>query len=39
MPSAALKRMRSRAAGSPEYKQDPRWRASIAALKAAELIV
>ena len=38
-PSAALKRMRSRAAGSPEYKQDPRWRASIAALKAAELIV
>lgn len=38
-PSAALKRMRSRAAGSPEYKQDPRWPASIAALKAAELIV
>jgi len=38
-PSPALAKMRSRAAGSLEYKQDPRWRASIATLKAAELIV
>ncbi|WP_407291242.1 beta-N-acetylhexosaminidase [Stutzerimonas zhaodongensis] len=38
-PSAALAAMRSRASGSLEYKQDPRWRASIAMLKAAELIV
>lgn len=38
-PSPALGRMRNRASGSLEYKQDPRWRASIAALKTAELIV
>ncbi|WP_417791125.1 beta-N-acetylhexosaminidase [Stutzerimonas xanthomarina] len=38
-PSPALGRMRSRASDSSVYKQDPRWRASIAALKAAELIV
>lgn len=38
-PSPALAKMRNRASGSLEYKQDPRWRASIAALKAAELIV
>ena len=38
-PSDALKRMRSRATVSLEYKQDPRWRASVAALMAAELIV
>lgn len=38
-PSPALATMRSRAAASQEYKQDPRWRASIASLKAAELIV
>ncbi len=37
-PSPALGRMRNRACGSLEYKQDPRWRASVAALKAAELI-
>jgi len=37
-PSLALGRMRNRACGSLEYKQDPRWRASVAALKAAELI-
>ena len=36
-PSPALGRMRNRACGSLEYKQDPRWRASVAALKAAEL--
>ncbi len=38
-PSPALAKMRNRAPGSLEYKQDPRWRASIATLKAAELIV
>ncbi len=38
-PSPRLASMRNRASGSLEYKQDPRWRASIAALKAAELIV
>ncbi|WP_222908709.1 beta-N-acetylhexosaminidase [Pseudomonas sp. DNDY-54] len=38
-PSPALATMRSRVFGSLEYKQDPRWRTSIAALKAAELIV
>ncbi|TCD24056.1 beta-N-acetylhexosaminidase [Pseudomonas sp. IC_126] len=38
-PSPMLAKMRSRVSGSLEYKQDPRWRASIAALKAAELIV
>ncbi len=38
-PSPTLAKMRNRASGSLEYKQDPRWRASIAALKAAELIV
>lgn len=38
-PSPMLAKMRNRASGSLEYKQDPRWRASIAALKAAELIV
>lgn len=38
-PSPALAKMRSRTSGSMEYKQNPRWRASIAALKAAELIV
>ncbi|NKQ12793.1 beta-N-acetylhexosaminidase [Pseudomonas sp. SST3] len=38
-PSPMLAKMRSRASGSLEYKQDPRWRASIAALKAAKLIV
>ncbi|WP_413043941.1 beta-N-acetylhexosaminidase [Pseudomonas sp. YJ42] len=37
-PSPALATMRRRAAGSLEYKQDPRWHASIATLKAAELI-
>ncbi len=37
-PSPTLGRMRNRACGSLEYKQDPRWRASVAALKAAELI-
>ncbi|MGY8818166.1 MAG: beta-N-acetylhexosaminidase [Pseudomonadales bacterium] len=37
-PSPALGRMRNRACGSLEYKQDPRWRASVAALKASELI-
>jgi len=38
-PSPALATMRQRGSGSMEYKQDPRWRASIATLKAAELIV
>jgi beta-N-acetylhexosaminidase len=38
-PSPALAKMRNRATGGQEYKQDPRWRASIATLKAAELIV
>lgn len=38
-PSPMLAKMRSRVSGSLEYKQDPRWRASIATLKAAELIV
>ena len=37
-PSAALAKMRASASGSPEYKQDPRWHASISMLKAAELI-
>ncbi len=37
-PAPQLRRMRSRLDTSPEYKQNPRWRASIAALKAAELI-
>ena len=37
-PSPQLRRMRSQLDTSPEYKQNPRWRASIAALKAAELI-
>lgn len=37
-PSPALAKMRRRAPGSLEYKQDPRWRASLAALKAADLI-
>ncbi|MCQ4309968.1 beta-N-acetylhexosaminidase [Pseudomonas stutzeri] len=38
-PSPMLAKMRTRVSGSLEYKQDPRWRASIATLKAAELIV
>ncbi len=38
-PSPALANMRRRTSVSLEYKQDPRWRASVAALKAAELIV
>ncbi len=38
-PSPALANMRRRASVSLEYKQDPRWRASVAALQAAELIV
>jgi beta-N-acetylhexosaminidase len=38
-PSPALAKMRSRVTVVQEYKQDPRWRASIATLKAAELIV
>ncbi|MCQ4286964.1 beta-N-acetylhexosaminidase [Pseudomonas stutzeri] len=38
-PSSMLAKMRSRVSDSLEYKQDPRWRASIATLKAAELIV
>lgn len=38
-PSPARAKMRNRATGMQEYKQDPRWRASIATLKAAELIV
>lgn len=38
-PSPMLAKMRTRVPGSLEYKQDPRWRASIATLKAAELIV
>lgn len=37
-PSPRLQRMRGRATPQ-DYKQDPRWRASIAALRAAELIV
>ncbi|HAB63469.1 MAG TPA: beta-N-acetylhexosaminidase [Pseudomonas sp.] len=37
-PSPALGRMRNWACGSLEHKQDPRWRASVAALKAADLI-
>lgn len=36
---AALARMRGRADASLEYKNNPRWQASIAALKQAELIV
>ncbi|WP_313290631.1 beta-N-acetylhexosaminidase [Stutzerimonas nitrititolerans] len=35
--SPQLGRMRSRLDTSSEYKQNPRWRASIAALRAAEL--
>jgi beta-N-acetylhexosaminidase len=38
-PSPALAKMRYRATCGQDYKQDPRWRASIATLKAAELIV
>ena len=38
-PSPMLAKMRTRVSGSLEYKQDPRWRASIATLKTAELIV
>lgn len=38
-PSPALAMMRGRTPVSLEYKQDPRWRASISALKSAELIV
>jgi len=38
-PAPALSKMRRRVSGSLEYKQDPRWLASIASLKAAELIV
>jgi len=37
-PSPALGSMRGRCEVTPEYKQNPRWRASIAALKTAELI-
>ncbi|MHB0763559.1 beta-N-acetylhexosaminidase [Stutzerimonas sp. NM35] len=37
-PSASLGKMRGRFDVAPEYKQNPRWRASVAALKAAELI-
>lgn len=37
-PSPQLGRMRSRLDTSPEYKQNPRWRASIATLRAAELL-
>ena len=38
VPSSQLGKMRSRADTSPEYKQDPRWRASITALKTAGLL-
>lgn len=38
-PSPALARMRRRTSGTLEYKQDPRWRASVDTLKAAQLIV
>ena len=38
-PSPMLAKMCTRVSGSLEYKQDPRWRASIATLKTAELIV
>lgn len=38
VPSPQLGKMRSRLDTSPEHKQNPRWRASIAALKAAGLI-
>lgn len=37
-PSSALSAMRRRSVCSFEYKQDPRWRASIEALRAADLI-
>lgn len=37
-PSPQLGKMRSRLDSTSEYKQNPRWRASIAALKAADLI-
>ena len=38
-PTPALMRMKARASLFTEYKQDPRWRASLSALKAADLIV
>lgn len=37
-PSPQLGKMRSRLDSTSVYKQNPRWRASIAALKAADLI-
>ena len=37
-PSPALVKMHARAVCSLEYKQNPRWRASLSALKSAELI-
>ncbi|MBE7377005.1 beta-N-acetylhexosaminidase [Pseudomonas lopnurensis] len=37
-PSPALARMRSRAAEALDYKQHPRWLASLGALKAAGLV-
>lgn len=37
-PSPALQSMRGGFDVTPEYKQDPRWQASISALKTAELI-
>ncbi|MCQ4256656.1 beta-N-acetylhexosaminidase [Stutzerimonas stutzeri] len=37
-PSPALAKMRARAVCSLEYKQNPRWRTALSALKAAELI-
>lgn len=37
-PSSALAKMRARTSCFMEYKQDPRWRASLGALKAADLI-
>lgn len=37
-PSPALIKMQAREVCSMEYKQNPRWRASLAALKSAELI-
>lgn len=38
-PSPALANMKARTSFFAEYKQNPRWRASVGALKAAELIV
>lgn len=38
VPSRQLSRMRSCRDTSPEYKQNPRWRASITELRAAELL-